>query len=152
MMQILFLYNWHFVIKRHTEFTWGNLLESSHLKTEGENNIKTELDKTCHEDINQFIIMYNGTMYQTSRYFYQSLFVSMANCLTNKECSYMSKYDLCHFIPDCCSSQCSSSSSIYCIQAIQLQVTTIGHRICQILDYASTMEQVDLDLLTIHLI
>jgi hypothetical protein len=50
------------------------------------------------------------------------------------------------------SSSSSNSSSIYCIQAIQLQVKTIGYRICQILDYAPTMEQVNLAILTIHLI
>jgi hypothetical protein len=37
----------------------------------------------------------------------------------------------------------TSCSSIYCIQAIQLQVKTIGYRICQILDNVPAMEQVD---------
>jgi hypothetical protein len=92
-----FLYNSLLIVKRHEEFSWGNLLESSHLMTKGENNIKMELDKTCHEDINQFNITYNGTTYQTSRYFYWSFFVSMMKCLANKECFYMSKFDLCHF-------------------------------------------------------
>jgi hypothetical protein len=47
----------------------------------------------------------------------------------------------------CSSSSSSSSSSIYCIQAIQLQVKTIGYSICQILDNAPAMEQVDLNYL-----
>jgi hypothetical protein len=41
----------------------------------------------------------------------------------------------------------SSSSSIYCTQTIQLQVKTIGYRICPILDNAPAMEQVGLNYL-----
>jgi hypothetical protein len=66
---------------------------------------------------------------------------NLTNHVTSLPCSLTSS-----------SSSSSSSSSIYCIQAIQLQVTAIGYRICPILDYAPTMGQVDLAILTIHLI